>query len=171
MCDKNKIYHMYIIEKKTIIEIAKKENVSKQMISKILKEFPEYKIEKERRKAENNLKRKEKKREYIKHKRELERKEREEEERLWWGMIEQQETHARMISKKRKISRAQLVELSLSQYVEVGSKLRYIDPHHKPADLPRTYDIHNAVLPQFRDYANEIESEKWTSKVEKEALK
>jgi predicted DNA-binding protein YlxM (UPF0122 family) len=60
MCDKNKIYSMYIIEKMTITEIAKEENVSKQMISKILKEFPEYEIEKEKRKAENALKRKEK---------------------------------------------------------------------------------------------------------------
>ncbi|ERM91530.1 hypothetical protein O163_10190 [Caldanaerobacter subterraneus subsp. yonseiensis KB-1] len=171
MCDKNKIYHMYIIEKKTIIEIAKEENVSKQMISKILKEFPEYEIEKERRKAENNLKRKEKKREYIKHKRELERKEQEEEERLWWGMIEQQRIHAQMISKKRRISTAQLVKLSLSQYIEVNEKLKYIDPSHKPADLPGTYNVHNIILPQFRDYANEIESEKWNSKVEEEALK
>lgn len=162
---------MYIIEKKTIIEIAKEENVSKQMISKILKEFPEYEIEKERRKAENDLKRKEKKREYIKHKRELERKEQEEEERLWWGMIEQQRIHAQMISKKRRISTAQLVELSLSQYIEVDEKLKYIDPSHKPADLPRTYNVHNIILPQFRDYANEIESEKWNSKVEEEALK
>jgi len=171
MCDKNKIYRMYIIEKMTITEIAKEENISKQMVSKILKEFPEYEAEKKRRKAENDLKRKEKKREYVKHKREIEKQKKEEEERDWWAMIEKQEIHAFIISKKRKISLAQLVELSLSQYVEAGGKLKYIDPHHKPADLPKTYDIHNTILSQFRDYANEIESEKWNSKVEKEALK
>lgn len=162
---------MYIIEKKTIVEIAKEENVSKQMISKILKEFHEYKEEKEKRKIENAIKRKEKKREYIKHKREIEREEREKEEALWWGMMEQQKIHAQMISKKRRISTAQLVEFSLSQYIEIDGKLRYINPVHKPGDLPKTYDPHNVILPQFKDYANEIESEKWNSNVEKEALK
>jgi len=170
MCDKNKIYSMYIIEKMTITEIAKEENVSKQMISKILKEFPEYEIEKEKRKAENALKRKEKKREYIKHKREIVKQKQEEEERLWWGMMEQQEIHARISSKKRKITNAQLVEFSLSQYIEIKGKLRYINPSQKPADLPKTYDPHKIILSQFKEYKDKIESEKWTSNTEKETL-
>jgi predicted DNA-binding protein YlxM (UPF0122 family) len=171
MCDKNKVYHLYIIEKKTITEIADEENVSKQMISKILKEFPEYKKEKERRKIENSLKRKEKKREYIKQKREIEKEKQEEEEALLWGMMEQQRIHAMMMSKKRTLSTTQLVEYSLSQYIEVKGKLIYKnDFANKPEDLPKTFNIHKTVLPQFKDYSQKVESEKWNSKVEKEAL-
>jgi pyruvate/2-oxoacid:ferredoxin oxidoreductase alpha subunit len=148
-------------------EIAEKLNCSLFTVKKAIKTDPEYekvKQEKREKSKENHKLAK------LKFK-ELEKQKQEEEERLWWGMIEQQKIHAQMISKKRKISIAQLVELSLSQYVEVGNKLRYTDPHHKPADLPKTYDVHNAILAQFKNYTDEIESEKWTSKVEEEALK
>lgn len=69
MCNKEKIYHLYFIEHKKVIEIAKEENVSHQAISKILKQFPEYTQEKERRKAENKAKNRQKTIEYIKQKR------------------------------------------------------------------------------------------------------
>jgi len=141
-------------------EIAKALNCSLSTVERAVKKDPEYATIKQKKKEKTLLRLKE-----------IEKQKKEEEERDWWAMVEKQEIHAFMISKKRKISRAQLVELSLSQYVEVGGKLKYIDPHHKPADLPRTYDVHNIILPQFKDYTYEIESEKWTSKVEKETLK
>lgn len=56
MCDKNKVYHSYFIDGKKVVEIAKEENVSKQAISKILKQFPEYAKEKEKRKMQNHKK-------------------------------------------------------------------------------------------------------------------
>ncbi|MDP9750379.1 MULTISPECIES: helix-turn-helix domain-containing protein [Thermoanaerobacter] len=160
---KREIKKLYL-EGNTQKEIAALLNCSTRTVKRILKSDTNYNIIKQEKKEKSKVQHKEAKLRYKKEKQE-------EEERLLWGMMEQQGIHAQMISKKKRISTAQLVELSLSQYVEIDEKLRYIDPHHKPADLPRTYNPHNIILPQFRDYANEIESEKWNSKVEEEALK
>ncbi|MDN5317242.1 MAG: hypothetical protein PWR08_1367 [Thermoanaerobacterium sp.] len=69
MCNKEKIYHLYFIEHKKGIEIANLLGVTRQTISKILQQFPEYAQEKERRKAENKEKHRQKTIEYIKQKR------------------------------------------------------------------------------------------------------
>lgn len=83
MCDKNKVYYSYFIEHKSVSEIAKEENVSQPAITKILKQFPEYLQEKERRKAENKEKHKQKTIEYIKEKRaEIKKSEKEEREEI-----------------------------------------------------------------------------------------
>lgn len=147
-------------------EIAKILNCSLFTVKKAIKEDPEYEKIKQRKKEKSLENHKLAKFKFKK----IEKEKQEEEERFWWGMIEQQRVHAQMISKKRRISTTQLIEFSLSQYVEIDGKLKYIDCTHKPADLPKTYNPHNVILSQFRDYTNELESEKWTSKVEKEAL-
>lgn len=151
-------------------EIAEKLNCSLSTIKKAIKADPGYEKIRQERKEKNKEKHKQAKLNYIKQKREIEKQKQEEEERLWWGMIEQQRIHAQMISKRRKISTAQLITLSLDQYIEIDGKLKYTNPANKPADLPKTYNVHSIILPQFRNYMDEIESEKWTSKVEKEAL-
>ncbi|HEY8420415.1 MAG TPA: hypothetical protein VIL05_01565, partial [Thermoclostridium sp.] len=56
MVDKDRVYYLYFHEKMKVSEIAKAENVSQPAITKILKRFPEYTVEKERRKEENRLK-------------------------------------------------------------------------------------------------------------------
>ncbi|HHY79346.1 MAG TPA: helix-turn-helix domain-containing protein [Thermoanaerobacter sp.] len=152
-------------------EIAEKLNCSISTVKKAIKTDPEYKKIRQEKKEKNKEKYKQAKLNYIKQKREIEKQKQEEEERLWWGMIEQQRIHAQMISKRRKLSTAQAVEYSLSQYFYTNEKLVYINPHQKPADLPQTFDVHKNILPQFKEYMNKIESEKWNSKVEKEALK
>ncbi|SDF03839.1 hypothetical protein SAMN04244560_00152 [Thermoanaerobacter thermohydrosulfuricus] len=148
-------------------EIAEMLNCGIATVKRILKNSINYDTIKQRKKEKSLENHKLAKLKF----KEIEKQKQEEEERLWWGMVEQQRVHAQMISKKRRISTTQLVELSLSQYIEIDGKLKYIDPAHKPKDLPKTYNVHNIILPQFREYANEIESEKWNSKVEEEALK
>lgn len=147
-------------------EIAKILNCSLFTVKKAIKEDPEYEKIKQRKKEKSLENHKLAKFKFKK----IEKEKQEEEERLWWGMMEQQEIHARISSKKRKITNAQLVEFSLSQYIEIKGKLRYINPSQKPADLPKTYDPHKIILSQFKEYKDKIESEKWTSNTEKETL-
>lgn len=83
MCDKNIVYSLYFNEGKKVVEIAELLGVTKQTISEILKQFPEYKLEKERRKAENKEKHKQKTIEYINEKRaEIKKSEKEEREEI-----------------------------------------------------------------------------------------
>lgn len=80
MCDKAQVYMLYFKEKKNTVEIASIMNVSKQAISKILKQFPEYVAEKERRKQETKEREKQHRNEHNRRKR-REKKEAEEKEK------------------------------------------------------------------------------------------
>ncbi|AST57709.1 terminase [Thermoanaerobacterium thermosaccharolyticum] len=171
MCDKKKVYSLYFLEKRTCTEIAKEMGVTKQAVSKILKQFPEYTEEKERKKQENKNKHIQETSEYMKRKR---IKQKEEEESLIAGMMELQKQNAMSMSKKRTLSDDTLVESCINHY-------RY-DPKHekivfvedfgrKPADLPKSMNVHKTFLNRLDEYAQNIESEKWISSTEEKALR
>jgi len=117
MCDKKRIYDLFFIEKKRVVDIANLEGVSKQAISKILKQFPEFKQEKERRKAENKEKNKKWTNEYKKQKRQqLREQQMEEEEALLAGMRLLQAQSAAEMSKKRRITDEGIVTILIHHY-------------------------------------------------------
>ncbi|EIV99960.1 hypothetical protein [Thermoanaerobacter siderophilus] len=149
MVDKSKIYYLYFIEKKNIVEIAKEQNVTKQAISKILKQFPEYHQEKERRKQENKIKHAQKTAEYIKQKRMAERANDEDYE----AMKREQAQAAAALSRKGKLSDDALIKLCILHYDYNKEKERLVfneSAGKRPADLPRSVYVHKNVLKQFR---------------------
>ncbi|SNX54044.1 helix-turn-helix domain-containing protein [Thermoanaerobacterium sp. RBIITD] len=172
MCDKNKVYHSYFIEHKKAVDIAKEENVSKQAISKILKQFPEYIEEKERRKAQNHKKHNQQVGKIANQKR---KQKNEEDNMLMEALKRQQEIHATVIlSKKRKLGTDTLIAMSITHYDYNPNNQKLIFNEacgRKLVDLPRTIKVHKSTLNQFVQYSQNIESEKWTSNVEKKALK
>lgn len=75
-------------------EIAEKLNCSLSTVKRAIKADPEYEKVKQEKKEKSKEKHKQAKLNYIKQKRKIEKEKREEEERLWWGMMEQQRIHA-----------------------------------------------------------------------------
>ena len=89
-------------------------------------------------------------------------------------MHKQQEKHAMLSSKNRKVSVNALVENSITHYdydVKHGRLIFNESYGKKPSDLPRTIKISSNRFNQFFEYSQNIESEKWNSNVEKKALK
>ena len=170
MCNKDKVYALYFLEKMTCTEIAKEVGVTKQAVSKILKQFPEYAEEKERKKQENKVRHNKETGEYVKQKR---RKEREEEEGLIAGMMELQRQNAMSMSKKSTLSDDALVRSCINHYRYEPKNERIVfveDFGRKPADLPKSVSVHKTVLNEFRLYSQKIENEKWMSETEEKAL-
>lgn len=67
------IINLYYIEKYKIVDIAKKVNVSKQYVSKIIKTDSRYLEEKEKRKEENKTKQNQYRKDFMKKKRKFHR--------------------------------------------------------------------------------------------------
>lgn len=172
MCDKKTVYRLYFYEKKKVVEIAEELSVTKQAISKILKQFPEYLIEKKERKEKNKIKHNKQIAEYIKKKRQEER---EEEEALLANLKKLQEKHCILIlSRKNKFSERAIVETCINHYEYDKEHERLVfkeDFGKRPADLPKTMKVHKNVLSQFINYSQQLENEKWTSTTERKALK
>jgi len=171
MCDKDKVYALYFLEKMTCTEIAKEVGITKQAVSKILKQFPEYAEEKERKKQENKVRHNKETGEYVKQKR---MKEREEDEGLIAGMRELQRQNAVSMSKRRTLSDDALVKSCINHYRYEAKNERIVfieDFGRRPADLPKSVNIHKVVLNEFREYTQKVENEKWTSTAEEKALR
>ena len=171
MCDKDKVYALYFLEKMKCTEIAREIGVTKQAVSKILKQFPEYAEEKERKKQENKVRHNKETGEYVKQKR---RKEREEEEGLIAGMMELQRQNAMSMSKKSTLSDDALVRSCINHYRYEPKNERIVfveDFGRKPADLPKAIKVHKKVLNGSYEYMQDIEDEKWMSMTEKRALR
>ncbi|ADL67851.1 terminase [Thermoanaerobacterium thermosaccharolyticum] len=170
MCDKKKVYALYFLKKLTCTEIAKEVGVTKQAVSKILKQFPEYAEEKERKKQENKIRHNKETGEYVKRKR---KEEREYEEGLIAGMMELQRQNAMSMSKKRALSDDALVKSCINhyRYEPKNEKIVFVEDFgRKPADLPKAIKVHKKVNRSY-EYMQDIEDEKWMSMTEKRALR
>ncbi|ADH59842.1 conserved hypothetical protein [Thermoanaerobacter mathranii subsp. mathranii str. A3] len=140
----------YFEDKLKIVEIAKILGVNKSTISRVLKQFPEFEKEKERRKKESEKRAKEWRNEYKKQKR---NEEKEEEEALYAGMMDLQRQNAMSMSKRRTLSTDTLVKLCITHYDYNKEKERLVfneSAGKRPADLPRSVYVHKNVLKQFR---------------------
>ncbi|WP_029688351.1 helix-turn-helix domain-containing protein, partial [Thermoanaerobacter sp. A7A] len=107
MDKKTKALELYL-EGFKLVEIAQQLGVSQPAVTKMLKQFPEYHQEKERRKKESEKRAKEWRNEYKKQKR---NEEKEEEEALYAGMMDLQRQNAMSMSKRRTLSTDTLVKL------------------------------------------------------------
>lgn len=76
MSNKKKIINLFFNEKLSIVEIAGKLNITKQYVSKIVRQDFRYTQERENRKLKNKEKQKKRVKEYIYNKRKKERQER-----------------------------------------------------------------------------------------------
>ncbi|ADD03345.1 conserved hypothetical protein [Thermoanaerobacter italicus Ab9] len=154
MSNKEKVYELYFIKRKKVVEIAKELGISQPAVTKILKQFPEYEVEKERRKKENKIKHNKQIAEYVKkRKQKLREQQREEEEALYAGMMELQRQNAVSMSKRRTLGTDTLVKLCITHYDYNKEKERLIfneSAGKRPADLPRWVYVHRNVLRQFR---------------------
>ncbi|ERM92478.1 terminase [Caldanaerobacter subterraneus subsp. yonseiensis KB-1] len=129
-----------------IIEIAKQFGISQPAVTKMLKQFPEYHQEKERRKKENQEKAKQWRNEYKKQKRE----QYDEEYEL---VIKDHMQAAAALSKKGRLSDDVLIKLCILHYDYNKEKERLVfneSAGKRPMDLPRSVYIHKNVLRQFR---------------------
>jgi transposase-like protein len=170
MCDKNKVYSEYFYNGKKITEIAKEEGVSKQAISKILKQFPEYAKEKQKRKAQNHKKHNQQIGKIANQKRKSET---EEDKIIMACLKQQQEKHAMLMSRTRKLSTDTLVELNINHYRYDKEHERIVfseSPNEKPFDLPRTVKVHKNIINIFDNFSQNLEKEKFNSTVEQKAL-
>ncbi|SHF80198.1 hypothetical protein SAMN02746089_02577 [Caldanaerobius fijiensis DSM 17918] len=191
MCDKNKVYQLYFIEKLKVVDIAKIEGVSQPAITQILQQFPEYKQEKERRKKENKIKNRNWTNEYKKQQRQLKKlqkeAERQEDEAIMWALQELQKQNAVAMSKRRKLQGNILWEAYLSgyrydpEYVNrAGRKdpsyvwredVPFFDEGDKSAKRYKRIPVHtSSAAAVIYEERNRVESEKWESTTEKEAL-
>lgn len=174
MCDKREVERLYFEEKLSCADIAKAVGISHQAVSKILKKNPEYKNEKERRKKENKLKHNKQIADCVKRKRKrLREEEREKDIEILSWLEEQQEQNAREMSIGKKLSSTDFIAACMSQYKYDPGRERLVFMKgfaKKPFDLPRSVSVHKEVFSEFRKYAQDVESEKWTSTTEMEAL-
>jgi predicted transcriptional regulator len=125
-----------------LIEIAQELGVSQPAVTKILKQFPEYRVEKERRKKENQEKARQWRNEYKKQKREQYDEE--------YEMLKKSHTP---VLKRRKFSDEALIKSSILHYDYNKEKQRLVfneNAGKRPADLPRSVYVHKNVLKQFR---------------------
>jgi len=136
----------YFEDKLKIVEIAKILGVNKSTVSRVLKQFPEYHQEKERRKKENQEKARQWRNEYKKQKRE----QYDEDYEL---VIKDHREAVQRLSRKGKLSDEVLVKLCILHYDYNKEKERLIfneSAGKRPADLPRSVYVHRNVLKQFR---------------------
>lgn len=132
----------YFEDKLKIVEIAKILGVNKSTVSRVLKQFPEYHQEKERRKKENQEKARQWRNEYKKQKREQYDEE--------YEMLKK--SHA-PIFKKSRLSDEALIRSCITHYNYNKEKERLIfneSAGKRPADLPKWFYVHKNVLKQFR---------------------
>jgi IS30 family transposase len=156
------IQRLYFREHKKIKEIAESLNCSTDTVSRIIKKDERYKTEKELRR--NNTKEKQKN---------SKKEKRKEDNRILESLKRQQEKHAILMSRKRKLSTDALIELAITHYKYDKEHKQLVfteDFGERPSDLPRTVKVHKDVLNEFRKYAQSIESEKFNSSVEQKAL-
>lgn len=120
MNTKDIIYNFYFIDKLSCVDIADKIGISKQAVSKTLKKFPEYEIEKEHRKSINKKKHNKQIAECVSRKRqeqsEFNKIDKEEDEAIYAGMMMLQAQNAVSMSRKRKIGDDSLLKIYLNAY-------------------------------------------------------
>ncbi|MBE3593406.1 MAG: helix-turn-helix domain-containing protein, partial [Thermoanaerobacter sp.] len=120
--------------------------VNKSTVSRVLKQFPEYREEKERRKKESEKRAKEWRSEYKKQK----RREYEEE----YELLQKDHREAvRSLSRKGKLSDDVLIKLCITHYDYNKEKERLVfneSAGKRPVDLPRSVYVHKNILKQFR---------------------
>ncbi|NNG67206.1 helix-turn-helix domain-containing protein [Caldanaerobacter subterraneus] len=141
MDKKAKALELYL-EGFKVVEIAQQLGISQPAVTKILKQFPEYHQEKERRKKENQEKARQWRNEYKKQKREQYDEE--------YEMLKKSHTP---VLKRRKFSDEALIKSTILHYDYNKEKERLIfneNTGKKPADLPRSVYVHKNVLKQFR---------------------
>jgi len=129
-----------------LVEIAKELGVSQPAVTKMLKQFPEYHQEKERRKKENQEKAKQWRNEYKKQKRE------QYDEDYELVLKDHREATA-ALSRKGRLSNDVLIKLCILHYNYNKEKERLIfneNAGKRPADLPKSTYVHKNVLKQFR---------------------
>lgn len=174
MCNKEEVKKLYFENKLSCTDIAKAVGISHQAVSKILKQFPEYADEKERRKRENKIKHNRQIAECVKKKRaELGLEQKNEDYIIFARLKELQEQNAVSMSKRRTLSDDALVATCINHYKYDPEREKIVfveDFGKKPGDLPKSVNVHKVVLNVFREYAQNIESEKWTSTAEEKAL-
>jgi predicted transcriptional regulator len=145
MDKKTKAIELYL-EGFKLVEIAQQLGVSQPAVSKMLKQFPEYHQEKERRKKENQEKAKQWRNEYKKQKRE------QYDEDYELVLKDHREATA-ALSRKGRLSDDVLIKLCITHYDYNKEKERLVfnkSAGKKPADLPRSVYVHKNVLKQFR---------------------
>lgn len=135
MNNKETIENLYFEEKKNLTEISKILNVTVGYISKILKQNKNYMIEKERRKEENHIKRRNIQKDMIYSKRK--------QKGIDLGYIELQNAHeqaAKELSKSSRIGKEALRKWCSSAYKYNPLKKRYefdAGDSTKSVDLPQ----------------------------------
>ncbi|EGD51583.1 hypothetical protein TheetDRAFT_1543 [Thermoanaerobacter ethanolicus JW 200] len=145
MDKKNKALELYL-EGFKLVEIAQQLGVSQPAVTKMLKQFPEYHHEKERRKKENQEKAKQWRNEYKKQKREQDKEDYE-------ALQKDHMDAVRSLSRKGKLSNDTLIKLCILHYDYNKEKERLVfngSAGKRPADLPRSIYVHKNVLKQFR---------------------
>ncbi|NNG67732.1 helix-turn-helix domain-containing protein [Caldanaerobacter subterraneus] len=145
MDKKAKALELYL-EGFKLVEIAKELGVSQPAVTKMLKQFPEYHQEKERRKKENQEKARQWRNKYRKQKRE------QHDEDYELVLKDHREATA-ALSRKGRLSDDILITLCITHYDYDKEKERLIfneSAGKRPADLPRSVYVHKNVLRQFR---------------------
>ncbi|SHE94971.1 Homeodomain-like domain-containing protein [Thermoanaerobacter uzonensis DSM 18761] len=145
MDKKAKALELYL-EGFKVVEIAKELGVSQPAVTKMLKQFPEYHQEKERRKKENQEKARQWRNEYKKQKRE----QYDEDYEL---VLKSHREDAAALSRRGKLSDDILIKLCILNYDYNKEKERLVfneSAGKRPADLPRSVYVHKNVLKQFR---------------------
>jgi len=174
MCNKEEVKRLYFENKLSCTDIAKAVGISHQAVSKILKQFPEYAFEKERRKKENKIKHNRQIAECVKKKRaELGLEQRNEDYIIFARLKELQEQNAMSMSKRRTLSDDALVKSCINHYKYEAENERIVfieDFGRKPADLPKSIKVHKKILNGSYEYMQNIEDEKWISVTEKRVL-
>ncbi|MEW8997585.1 MAG: helix-turn-helix domain-containing protein [Thermoanaerobacter sp.] len=145
MDKKTKALELYL-EGFKLVEIAQQLGVSQPAVTKMLKQFPEYHQEKERRKKESEKRAKEWRNEYKKQKRQQDKEE--------YELLQKDHRDAvRSLSRKGKLSDDVLIKLCITYYDYNKEKERLVfneSAGKRPADLPRSVYVHKDVLRQFR---------------------
>ncbi|AEM79779.1 helix-turn-helix domain-containing protein [Thermoanaerobacter wiegelii] len=147
MDKKAKAFKLYL-EGFKLVEIAQQLGVSQPAVTKMLKQFPEYHQEKERRKKENQEKARQWRNAYKKQ-------QREQYDEEYEAMKREQAQAAMSLSRKGRLSNDALIKLCILHYDYNKQKERLVfneSAGKRPADLPRSVYVHKDVLKQFRSY-------------------
>ncbi|EGD51591.1 hypothetical protein TheetDRAFT_1551 [Thermoanaerobacter ethanolicus JW 200] len=145
MDKKSKALELYL-EGFKLVEIAKELGVSQPAVTKMLKQFPEYYQEKERRKKESEKRAKEWRNEYKRQKRLQDEED--------YEVLQKDHMDAvRSLSRKGRLNNDVLIKLCILHYDYNKEKQRLVfneSAGKRPADLPRSIYVHKNVLKQFR---------------------
>lgn len=129
------IHHLFYVEKKKVIDIAKQLSISNGKVSGIIQKHPDYKKEKERRKAESRERRRKAKAEYSRAARE---KKSEEDKYLYDVMVRKQALNAISMSNSGRVNNRYLS--GMTPYVYDGKKHMVFDEEvfgSRPSDMPQ----------------------------------